>query len=323
MAGAFPAVAFNFPESGLRPRRRRAPFPRGGFFRRGFFVFALGLSLFGPRIPSLEAQEGITWRQVAPENLVFIGMREGEIVLELNPTFAPKTAERFRQKARDGYYRGMSFYRVIEGFVAQAGPGGDIPVDEEDQVPAEFQLSSAEDLPWVRVQRNDLFAPETGFIDGFAAARDERNVWLVHCPGVVAVARGNEPDSGARDFYIVIGQAPRYLDRNLTVFARVIDGMEVAQRIQRGPTENNGIIDNDLARSRIGRMRLADQLEPEERRDFYVMDTNSRGFRDMMEERRDRDHEFFVNKPPEVLDVCQVPVATRVEKAGALLRRQD
>lgn len=289
-----------------------------------YFSGALALALllgFGTR--PLPAQDGMTWRQVAPENLVFIGMREGEIVLELNPAFAPETVARYREKVRDGFFRGMSFYRVIEGFVAQAGPGADIPLDEDDLLPAEFQLSRGEDLPWVSVQRNDLFAPETGFIDGFPAARDDRHVWLIHCPGAVAVARGNEPDSGARDFYIVIGQAPRYLDRNLTVFARVIDGMEVVQRIQRGPTENNGIIDNDLARSRISRMRLADQLEPDERRDFYVMDTNSRGFRDMMEERRDRRHEFFVNEPPKVLDVCQVPVATRVERAGELLRRQD
>jgi peptidylprolyl isomerase len=285
-------------------------------------TLVLGL-LLGISAPSLQAQDGLTWRQVAPENLVFIGMREGEIVLELNPTFAPKAAAHFRQKVRDGFFRGMSFYRVIEGFVAQAGPGDDIPLDEDERLPAEFQLSRDEELPWVRVQRDDLFAPETGFIDGFAAARDDRHVWLVHCPGAVAVARGNEPDSGAHDFYIVIGQAPRYLDRNLTVFARVIDGMEVVQRIQRGPTENNGVIDNEVARSRISRMRLAEQLEQEERRDFYVMDTNSRGFRNLMEERRDRGHDFFVNKPPEVLDVCQVPVATRVERAGELLQRQD
>jgi peptidylprolyl isomerase len=295
---------------------------RPGKFRRLPGALALGL-LIGFSTPSLQAQDGMTWRQVAPENLVFIGMREGEIVLELNPAFAPETVARYRQKVRDGFFRGMSFYRVIEGFVAQAGPGADIPLDEDDLLPAEFQLPRGEELPWITVQRNDLFAPETGFIDGFAAARDDRHVWLTHCPGAVAVARGNEPDSGARDFYIVIGQAPRYLDRNLTVFARVIDGMEVVQRIQRGPTENNGIIDNDLARSRISRMRLVDQLEPEERRDFYVMDTNSRGFRDMMEERRDREQAFFVNRPPKVLDVCQVPVATRVEQAGELLRRQD
>jgi len=262
----------------------------------------------------LQANDGLTWRQVPSENLVFIGMREGEIVLELNPTFAPQTVERFRQLIREDFYRGMSFYRVIEGFVAQAGPGDDIVLGEEDFLPPEFQLPWSRDLPWVRVQRDDLFAQETGFIDGFPAARDRESVWLTHCPGAVAIARGNEPDSGAKDFYIVIGQAPRYLDRNLTVFARVIDGMETVQRINRGETEDNGIIELDMARSRISRMRVFDQLEQEEKRDYYVMDTTSRGFRRMMEERRDRDQPFFIEKPPKVLDICQVPVGTRAER---------
>lgn len=266
------------------------------------------------------AQDDMTWRRVAPQNLVFIGMREGEIVLELNPVFAPETVARFREQVRADYYRGLSFYRVIEGFVAQAGPGSELPAAEEDRLPPEFQRERDGDLPWTPVQRQDLFAPETGFIDGFPAARDDDHVWLTHCPGAVAVARDTAPDTGATDFYIVIGQAPRYLDRNLTVFARVIDGMDTVQRITRGPTEDNGIIANDMARSRISRMRLFDQLAEEERRDFYVMDTTSRGFRAMMEERRVRDHDFFVQRPPEVLDVCQVPVATRVERAANLRR---
>lgn len=269
------------------------------------------------------AQDGVTWRKVPLENLVFIGMREGEIVLELNPAFAPETVERFRELVREDFYRGMSFYRVIEGFVAQAGPGGDITPDAEDQLPPEFQRPRDAELPWTGVQRDDLFAPETGFIDGFAAARDLEHVWLTHCPGAVAIARGASPGSGARDFYIVIGQAPRYLDRNLTVFARVIDGMETVQRIRRGPIENNGVIDEDMARSRIGRMRLWEQLEAGERREYYVMDTGSPGFLAMMEERRRRDDDFFVNPPPPVLDVCQVPVASRAERAGPLRRRLD
>ncbi len=280
-------------------------------------ILALALLLAGP---AASAQDGLTWRQVPPENLVFIGMREGEIVLELNPVFAPETVERFLQLIREDFYRGMSFYRVIEGFVAQAGPGEDIVLGEEDMLPPEFQLDWDPELPWVSVQRDDLFAPETGFIDGFPAARNRDEVWLTHCPGAVAIARGNEPGSGAKDFYIVIGQAPRYLDRNLTIFARVINGMDTVQRIQRGAIEDNGIIANDLARSRIGRMRIYDQLEEEERRDFYVMDTSSRGFRTLMNERKNRNQDFFINRPPRVLDVCQIPVLTRVEQVPAMTR---
>lgn len=266
------------------------------------------------------AQDNLTWRQVSPENLVFIGMREGEVVLELNPVFAPQTVEQFRQLVRDDFYRGMSFYRVIEGFVAQAGPGEDIVLDEEDMLPPEFQLERDAELPWTPVQRDDLFADETGFIDGFSAARDRDSVWLTHCPGTVAIARGNSPASGAKDFYIVIGQAPRYLDRNLTIFARVIDGMEVVQSVRRGATENNGIVENEMARSRIGRMRLYDQLEKEEQRDFYVMDTSSAGFNKLLDQRKNRDQDFFVNRPPRVLDVCQVPVLSRVEQTASASR---
>lgn len=295
----------------IAPRRSRYLSGRLALLLAGLFAFG-----------HAPAQEDVTWRLVPPERLVFIGMREGQIVLELNPAFAPETVTQFRARVEEDFYRGMSFYRVIEGFVAQAGPGSDIPVDEEAQLPAEFERPwDDEALSWTPVQRRDLFAGETGFVDGFPAAREDGRVWLTHCPGAVAIARGNAPDSGAYDFYVVIGQAPRYLDRNLTVFARVIDGMEVVQRIARGPTENNGIIEEDMARSRISRMRLAHQLDDEEQRDYYVMDTNSDGFRDMMEERRNRDHEFFVHTPPEVLDVCQVPVATRVERVSRLTRR--
>ena len=72
--------------------------------------------------------------------------------------------------------------------------------------------------------------------------------------------------------------------------------------------ENNGIIDNEMARSRIGRMRLAEQLPDEERRDFYVMDTNSAGFRTLTAEGEDRQ--------PDGDDQTQVPVATRAERTG-------
>lgn len=284
-------------------------------------ILSLALLFAGPIAwPVASAQDGLTWRQVAPENLVFIGMREGEIVLELNPVFAPQTTARFRQLVRDDFYRGMSFYRVIEGFVAQAGPGEDIVLGDEDMLPPEFELERDPELPWTPVQRDDLFASETGFIDGFAAARDRRSVWLAHCPGAVAIARGNSPASGAKDFYIVIGQAPRYLDRNLTIFARVISGMDTVQRVRRGAIEDNGIIDNEMARSRIGRMRLYEQLEAEERRDFYVMDTSSEGFPGVLEQRRNRDQDFFVERPPRVLDVCQVPVSTRVERTASAIR---
>lgn len=278
----------------------------------------LGLALvLGWALPSQgQAQQAMTWREVSPENLVYMELAEGQVIIELKPLFAPTTVAQFKRLVQADFYRGLSFYRVIDGFVAQGGDESDIEIpNPEPALPAEFELKWDNDIPWTRVQENDLFAAETGFIDGFGAAREDNRVWLTHCPGVVAMARNEAPDTGSTDFYIVIGQAPRYLDRNLTIFGRVLQGMDVVQRFRRGRTEDNGIIDDDTARSRILRMRMGNDLEEAERRQVFVMDTNSPGFAEFMEARRDRRDAFFHHKPPKVLDVCQVPVASRVEKA--------
>lgn len=261
------------------------------------------------------AQEAMLWREVDPAHVAYIELQDGIVVVELNPLFAPETVARFKRLVVEDFYRGLSFYRVIEGFVAQGGFESDPNVPNPAvTIGAEFEIEWDGELPWTPVETRDLYGYETGFIDGFAAARDQHHAWLTHCPGVIAMARESEPDSARSDFYFVIGQAPRYLDRNLSIFGRVIHGMDAVQRIRRGPTELNGVIENDLERSRIVRIRMAADLEPEEQNAFYVMDTSSEGFRDYMQQRRHRKDAFFHHRPPAVLDVCQVPVATRVEK---------
>jgi peptidylprolyl isomerase len=258
-----------------------------------------------------------TWREVDPDNLVFIELFEGQVVLELNPQFAPKTVAQFRKLVQEHFYDGLSFYRVIDGFVAQGGDGSDL--GELSLVPlieAEFEAERNEDAQFTRVQKNDLFADETGFVKGFATARNlsDNTIWLTHCPGVVAMARNDSPDSSRTDFYIVIGQAPRYLDRNMNVFARVIEGMDVVQQIKRGPVNENGIFQDDTSSSRIRSMRLASDIPKKERFSGFVVDTDSKGFEQFLQGRRDRKQKFFHNKPPEVLDICQVPVASRTTK---------
>ena len=269
-------------------------------------------------LPSLAiAADDVIWRQVDPENLVFIDLFEGEIALELNPLFAPETVAQFRKLVQEQFYDGLSFYRVIDGFVAQGGDGSDL--GELSLVPlidAEFERDPWDEIEFTRVQKDDLFAPETGFIDGFATARDvsENKIWLTHCPGIVAMARNDGPDSSRTDFYFVIGQAPRYLDRNMNIFGRVIHGMDVVQKIRRGPAEESGIIQDETASSRIRGMRLASDIPKSERLSAFVTDTNSKGFEKTLKSRRNRKQKFFHHKPPKVLDVCQVPVAGRVTR---------
>ena len=267
---------------------------------------------------SVRAADGeLVWREVDPDNLVFMELREGRVAIELNPRFAPRTVRQFRELVQKRFYDGLPFYRVIDGFVAQGGDGSDL--GEYSDIPliaAEFEIEFDPELPFAPVQEKDLFADVTGFIDGFAVARDRDagSVWLTHCPGVVAMARNEGPDTSRTDFYIVIGQAPRYLDRNMNVFGRVIDGMDVVQRIRRGPADENGIIIDDAASSRIVRMTLAADQPEDERLKALVIETGHKAFRQMLDQRRDRRANFFHRKPPEVLDVCQVPMAGRVTR---------
>jgi len=293
-------------------------------FRLVMLAIAMAVS-----IPA-SAKDDLIWNSLDPDNTVYLQLQEGTVIIQLNPVFAPKTVERFKELLEEQFYRGLSFYRVIDGFVAQGGDESDIGNNPAEQtLKAEFEINwplkpkdkeEAKDwveMSWTPVQTDDTFAPYTGFIDGFPAARDDKKAgkaWLTHCPGTVAMARNDDPNSGSTDFYIVIGQAPRYLDRNLTIFGRVVWGMDVVQRIKRGPTLKNGIIEEDLDRSWIKRMRLASSFEANERLDIYVADTNTRGFKKMLKQRRNRSNKFFKHQPPKVLDICQVPIPTRLEK---------
>ena len=246
-----------------------------------------------------------------PDETVVLQVDDGAIVIQLNPTFAPDTVAQFKRLVREGFYDGLPFYRVIDGFVAQGGDGSDMSEDEnaEPAIKAEFELDWSDDLSFVTVQDPALFAPETGFVDGFPAARslEERKVWLTHCPGSVGMARGDAPDSGSTDFYIVIGQAPRYLDRNITTFGRVIYGMDTVQRIRRGPPELGGMIAEKKDSTLIRSARILSDLPEDEQISITVPDTNSDEFRSMFEARRHRTSAWFIKTPPAVLDVCQVP----------------
>lgn len=299
------------------PQSSHGPCRRMCVARPAVTLLAAALAMLTVLAPARAGAEDPTWREVDPDNLVFMDLAEGEVVIELNPLFAPKTVGQFRRLVRERFYDGLAFYRVIDGFVAQGGDGSDL--GELSNVPlieAEFERDWADELPFTAVQKPDLFAAETGFIEGFAAGRDPAagKTWLLHCPGAVAMARNDGADSSRTDFYIVIGQAPRYLDRNMNVFGRVIHGMEAVQRIPRGPAGDNGVIRDDTRASRIRGLVIASDIPEGERREAYVMDTGSEGFADLLDDRRERKQRFFHYQPPQVLDACQVPMAGRLTK---------
>ncbi|WP_300553657.1 peptidylprolyl isomerase [Maricaulis sp.] len=257
------------------------------------------------------------WRPVDPENLLLIETLDGTVAVELSSVFAPNHAARMREAARAGFYDGLSFYRVIDGFVVQGGRGegeGTGPLEAFPPLTREF-VAPADGVAFTPMMDPDHYADQVGHVDGFAAgmnaAGDE--VWALHCPGVMAMARDNDPDTGDTEFYIVTGQAPRYLDRNMSVFGRVIDGMEHVQAVQRGDRNiNSGVIAPEDGPDPILSMRVAGDLPTAEQPRYEVMDTRGQAFHDAKARYRNRTHEFFFETPPAVMEACHMPAPARL-----------
>lgn len=256
------------------------------------------------------------WRDVNPHNAVQFTFAHGDVILELSPEFAPNHVEQFKSLVKSGFYDGESFYRVIDGFVAQAGPADGSEKDKKvTTLKMEEEIAVDENWPFTLTETKDMFAPQTGYKNGFAIgyAPEEKKAWLLHCPGVIAMARSNDPDTGSSHFYITNGQATRYLDRIMAVFGRVVYGMDKVQMIKRTAViEGDTPVDKAQFTSIVKAQLLAD-VAPEKRRQLQVQNTDSAHFKESLEKRRNRTSPFFYKPSVPVLDVCQAQARVRIK----------
>jgi len=275
---------------------------------------AIEIELSSDEIASATASD---WRDVDAENLILIETVHGDIIVELNPDFAPNHSDQFRSLVRGDVYNGARFYRVIDAFVAQGGLQDD-PVIEQYPTLVNENDRPISDAAFVPLGNPDLFAPIVGHIDGFAVGRSEslEKEWLLHCPGALAMARDTDPDSGGTEFYIVL-DAQRYLDRNLTVFGRVISGMQYVQKLKRGDRAiESGVIQAPDVGDEILSMTVAADMAEAIRPKFQVQAMPSQAFEDAKTEKRVRLEDFFYRKPPEVLDICGFEVPVQLKPTG-------
>jgi peptidylprolyl isomerase len=261
------------------------------------------------------------WRTLALNNTVLLTLPHGKVVIELAPQFSPKHVAQFSQLTQQGFYNKTSFYRVIDGFVAQGGPKEGSEKDKTvPLLTMESEWTTDKDWSFTPVQTQDLFAEQTGYKDSFAIAyqadkgKKTGKAWLTHCPGTIAMARNNEADSASSHFYFVIGQAPRYLDRIMTIFGRVVYGMQHIQAIQRTEVVEGDYAVDHRDFTKIVSMQLMSDVVKSKQIRIQVENTESRAFTERLATRRARDSDFFYKKPPPVLDVCQIPIRSRLAK---------
>jgi peptidylprolyl isomerase len=276
------------------------------------------------------ADDAADWRTVDPGNLMLIQTKYGVTAVELAPDFAPKHVERMKALIRAHFYDGLTFYRVIDGFVAQGGAGEDTaatankpkdPVKNEawPKLKAEFEVPVPKGQQFQPLGSPDLFAPKVGHVDGFPVGRDPKakTEWLIHCPGTFAYARDTDPDTATTEFYIVIGQAPRRLDRNLTAFGRVVWGQQYLQKLERGdPAVDAGVIADKTKQDVITSVRLASDLPADQRPSFQVMRMGTKAFAAWKANRRNPAPDFYKRHPVHILDICLSPVPARPTPAN-------
>ena len=254
------------------------------------------------------------WRELNPENTVLLSLPHGKVVIELAPQFAPNHVKQFQQLARSGHYNGTKFYRVIDGFVAQGGPQDDSESDKAvPLLTLEGEFTTDNTFSFTQVQQGDMFAEQTGFKDGFALGYDaaEKKAWMLHCPGVIAMARKTDANTASSHFYITNGQATRYLDRLMTVFGRVVYGMEHIQAIQRTQVVEGDTPISEQEYTPMLSMQLMSDVPEKEQIIIEVSNTATNAYKKKLAARRDRDNAFFFKKPPPVLDICQTAVKSR------------
>lgn len=266
------------------------------------------------------------------QQLAYLYLPQGVVVLQLADAFTPQTTARFRQLVRSRFYDGLPFYRVIDQFVLQAGAGAEEPktaagtakaIAEHLDEKAVHYAGLAAEFSWpVRpvdryhlIQKPDLLAAETGFNQGFAVGREQGTEWLLHCPNVVVMARGSEPNSAATDFAIMQGQAPRHLDKNMAIFGRVIWGQQWLNQVQRGDAAQGGMLDNKHS-SKILKLRLGTELPKAEQLMLQQQNPASAAFATALSNRRQKIADFYVDKGNGQLDICYQALSVRIKPAN-------
>ncbi len=270
----------------------------------------------------LDASPAAAWRTLDPASTLYLELEAGRVVIELAPGFAPEHVANIRTLAREGFWDGTSIYRSQDNFVVQFGDAdADDAARAKDlgaakrKLPAEFERNAA-GLAFDRLPDVDGWAPEVGFADGFPAGRDPAagKAWLAHCYGTLGAGRNEAADSSiGAELYVVTGQSPRQLDRNITTVGRVIQGMELLSTIRRGP-EPMGFYEDAALRTPIRAIRLASEVPAAERTALELLRTDTATFAEIVEARRNRRDSFY-KRPAGHIDLCNVPLPVRAKKS--------
>jgi peptidylprolyl isomerase len=253
----------------------------------------------------IEKAKADDWVAINPENLMIMRLGPTKtVVIELAPGFAPSHIANIKTLIKAGFFNGSAVLRVQDNYVTQWGRPDDDPIKAvgiKTNLAAEYDRDRPEgfkSLPY-----KDAYAKKIGVADGWVVASNNKNYWLPHCYGAVAVGRDSVPDTGSGEsLYTVIGHSPRHLDRNLSVVGRVIAGMEHLSALPRG-TGALGFYNTVKERTAITKVELASDLSPDKAPRFERLKTEKPIYDQWLKARANRGGPFFL-LPFNAVDIC-------------------
>lgn len=265
---------------------------------------------------AVKASKPSDWRPLDPDNTLYLEIPAGRVVLELAPDFAPKHVANIKALVAEQYYDGLAITRAQDNWVVQWGdPDEKNPKSiqhAQRTLPGEFTVPLTGIKNFTRLPDGDGYAPQVGHSNGFPSARDPKSgtAWLTHCYATLGVGRDNASDSGGgTELYVVIGQSPRHLDRDITVVGRVVAGMPLLSTLPRG-TAPMGFYDSPDKNVPIKAIRLAASVPLAQRANLEVMRTDSAAYQAVLEAQRHRGGPWSKVTAGHI-DVCNAPIPVR------------
>ncbi|WP_294390318.1 peptidylprolyl isomerase [uncultured Sphingomonas sp.] len=256
------------------------------------------------------------WVAIAPRDIMVMdlapdsaGTARRVVIQLMPPPFAPHHIANIRALAAARWWDGTSINRVQDNYVVQWGD----PTEKKPLPPglttapaADYAIAADALKGWSGAATpplRDAYAARVGFRAGWPLASDGREIWPVHCYGMVGVGRNLSPDTGSgAELYAVIGHAPRHLDRNVALVGRVVAGMEHLSALPRG-SGALGFYQQAAEHTPIVAVRMGDTLPPGEQPHFQYLSTESAAFTFYVKARANRSDGFFI-RPAGAVDVC-------------------
>ena len=253
------------------------------------------------------------WRELDPENTLYIDLDYGRVVLELYPEIAPLHVAQIKTLARQSFYDGITFHRVIEGFMNQTGdPTGTGSGDSQlPDIQGEFTFRRPADMAVTLVGARSQAGKEigVGFYKALPVASQPSSQAMLtkdgkvaafglHCKGVTSMARTSDPNSANSQFFLMRDIA-EHLDAQYSIWGNTVLGHEHLTKIKVGSKDEDANFVPDV----MNKVRVAADVPAAERVKVQVLRTDSPAFKNYLKSQKKADGTYP--------DICDIRVPTR------------